>query len=208
LYTYDRAPNPRRLALFIAYKGLHLPTQQVDLGKAEARSAEYLQRNPRGLVPALELDDGSVLSDALAIALYLEGVFPQKPLLGTDGLERARIVSWDQYIFNDGSTAVAEILRNGNPAFADRPLPGPLVLPQIPALVERGKLRLAAFFAFVDRHLAGRDYMVGNALTWADISLLVTVDFARILKTGIPEECGALRAWHARVKEQLAPMES
>ncbi|MET0379955.1 MAG: glutathione S-transferase family protein [Spongiibacteraceae bacterium] len=207
LYTYNRAPNPRRLNLYIAYKGLTIPTQQVDLQQQQARSPAYLSRNPRGVVPALELEDGSILNDALAIALYLEAVFPHKPLFGDDGLERARIISWDQYLFTDGFGAVAEILRNGNPAFANRPLPGPLDLPQIPALVERGKLRLGGFFDYVDSQLKGREYLVGNALSWADICLLVTVDFAGWVKIGIPERCEDLRAWYKHVQTELAPLE-
>jgi glutathione S-transferase len=207
LYTYPPAPNPRRLDLLIAVKGLDIPVQIIDLRRNEAKSPAYLALNPRGLVPALELDDGSLLCDALAIALYLEDRFPQPPLFGASALERARIVSRDQQIFNDGFVPVAEILRNENPAFADRALPGRLPVAQIPALIERGRSRLQAFFEVMEAAVNGRDYLEGDALSWADICLLVVLDFAGWTKTSIPESCGELRRWHAAMRASLAPLE-
>jgi glutathione S-transferase len=207
LHTHPRAPNPRRLNLFIAYKGIELPTREVDMLNKETTRPEYLAKNPRGLVPALDLDDGSTLCDALAIAIYLEEKFPQKPLFGKTPEERAHIISWDQYQFDGGFLAVFEIIRNSMPQFESRAMTGALAVPQIPALAERGKLRLPAFLSDVDKQLGGRDYLVGGQLSWADISLYTTVDFAIAVKMPIPDDAGNLRTWFARVKGELAPLQ-
>lgn len=208
LHTHPRAPNPRRLNLFIAYKGIDLPTREVDMLNKETTTPAYLAKNPRGLVPALGLDDGSTLCDALAIALYLEEKFPSKPLFGKTAEERAHIISWDQYQFDGGFLAVFEIIRNSMPQFESRAITGPLAAAQIPALSERGKLRLPAFLNDVDKQLAGRHYLVGEQLSWADISLYTTVDFAIAVRVPIPDGADHLRAWFERVKAELAPIES
>src|SRR5690606_1248917 len=117
LYTYDPAPNPRRVRLFLDYKGIGLPTRQVDLRKLEQLEPAFRAINPRCIVPALQLDDGSVLCDGLAICLYLESLYPERPLFGADALERARIVSWDQYLYSDAFQPIADVLRNQHRAF-------------------------------------------------------------------------------------------
>jgi len=205
LYTYDPAPNPRRVRLFLDYKGIGLPTRQVDLRKLEQLEPAFRAINPRCIVPALQLDDGSVLCDGLAICLYLESLYPERPLFGADALERARIVSWDQYLFTDGFQPCAEVWRNGHPAFAEHPLPGPHKFAQIPALVERGRERLAVFFAALETAVAGRRYLVGEALSWADICLLVTLEFAGRVRCPVPAGCPQLLAWQQRIAAELAP---
>lgn len=204
LHTYPKAPNPQRLQLFLDYKGIKLETVEIDLRKLEQLSEGFRALNPRAIVPVLELDDGSALCDVIAIVTYLEGLYPDQPLLGTDLLQRARILSWDQYIFNDGFLAVADILRNGNPAFKDRPVPGGLLLPQIPELVERGRLRLPPFWQALESQLASTAYLVGDTLTMADIDAYAVASFAGWVKAAPGDEYPALQAWLEKLRQELS----
>ncbi|MBN7796658.1 glutathione S-transferase family protein [Parahaliea mediterranea] len=203
LFTFDPAPNPKRLQLFIDYKGIHLDTTQVDLMAKEQLEPEFRAVNPAGTVPALVLDDGTVLTEVIGACVYLEEQYPEKPLLGTTALERAQVFSWDHRLFNTCLGAVAEILRNGNPAFAGRALPGPLEIPQIPELVERGRLRLAPAFKAADAALADSPFLAGDSVSLADIDLLVSIEFAGWVKESVPEGCDNIQAWLPRAKEAL-----
>jgi glutathione S-transferase len=203
LFTYDPAPNPRRLALFQQYKGISLDSQQVDLGAAEQLQEHYRQLVPECTVPALQLDDGTVLTEVIGICTYLEGLHPDKPLLGTTPQEKAQVISWDHRLFLTIFLAVAGMLRNRSKAFANRALPGPLDVPQIPELVERGKLQLAYILPQLDRELGTRPWLAGNSFTFADIDLLVAIDFMAWVRESIPEECTHLRAWYDRARAEL-----
>jgi len=203
LFTYDPAPNPRRLALFLQYKGITLDSQQVDLGAAEQLQEHYRQLVPECTVPALQLDDGTVLTEVIGICTYLEGLHPDKPLLGTTPQEKAQVISWDHRLFLTIFLAVAGMLRNRSKAFANRALPGPLDVPQIPELVERGKLQLAYILPQLDRELGTRPWLAGNSFTFADIDLLVAIDFMAWVRESIPEECTHLRAWYDRARAEL-----
>ncbi len=203
LYTYDAAPNPKRLNLFLAYKGVQLPTQQVDLRNLEQLSPAYRAINPRCVVPALRLEDGTVLCDVIAICWYLEQRFPQRSLLGTTPLQQAQVLSWDLQIFTEGLMSVADTLRNRSAAFKDRALPGPSPVEQIPQLEERGRYRLHQFWDRLEAQLQGRDFLVGETLSLADIDAWVVVDFAGWVKESIPEQHPRLRSWHQRVSAQL-----
>ena len=203
LFTYDPAPNPRRVNLFLAYKGIELPAHQIDLRAQEQFSPKFQAINPRCVVPALQLDDGTVLCDGIAICGYLESLYPEKPLLGTTALEKAQIASWDQYTFTDGFLAVAEVLRNQSPMFQHRAVPGAEHFEQIPELIARGRKRIHVFMWAVEQHLQSRQFIVGDQLTFADINVFVTVDFAGWVKEKIPENCPNLLSWYARVKPML-----
>ncbi|RTL53028.1 MAG: glutathione S-transferase [Rhodocyclaceae bacterium] len=199
LYDYP-APSPRRLRIFLAEKGLDIPRVAVDLAKGEQLGPEFRARNPRCTVPMLELDDGTCLSDCLAICEYLEALHPEPPLLGATPLERAQIVMWYQRIDADGFNAVAEVMRNASPAFKDRALPGPEPTPQIPALVERGRQRAQVFYRDMNARLMESEYVAGPTYTLADIHLLSVVDFgAGWGRMPVPAELTALLAWHQRV---------
>ncbi len=203
LYTYDPAPNPRRLALFMQYKGIALDSQQIDLGAAEQLTDQYRQINPECTVPALQLDDGTVLTEVIGICTYLEALYPEKPLLGTTALEKAQVISWDHRLFATMTSSVAGMLRNRSKAFANRALPGPLDVPQIPELAERGKLQLDYTLPRLDAELAGRPWLAGENFTFADIDLLVAVDFMGWVKQSVPEDCAHLRAWCVRARAEL-----
>lgn len=204
LYTYDPAPNPRRVALFMKYKGIDIDSEQVDMMKAEQLTAQYRQINPQCTLPALQLDDGTVLSEVIGICTYLEELHPQKPLLGTTALEKAQVISWDHKIFAGLMMAVAGMLRNRGEAFANRALPGPLDVPQIPELIERGKLQLQHVIPELDAHLADSTWVAGDNISLADIDLMICVDFMGWVKQSIPDDCGHLKAWYERAKAELA----
>ncbi|RME49937.1 MAG: glutathione S-transferase, partial [Deltaproteobacteria bacterium] len=155
--------------------------------------------NPRGEVPALELDDGMVITESVAICLYLEESEPGPRLFGLTPEEKATVLMWDRRIEWDGLHAVAEMLRNGNPAFADRALPGPIDYEQIPQLVERGRRRLGYFFDTLDERLAHNTYVAGEFFSVADITALVTIDFARVVDMRIPAEKTHLKRWYDAV---------
>jgi len=198
-YDCAIAPSPRRVRIFLAEKGITLPTIQVDLRKGEQFGEAFRAVNPDCTVPVLELDDGRRISDSLAVCVYLEQTRPQPPLMGVDAADRAIVAEWQRRAERDGFLAVAEAFRNSTPAFKTRALPGPDDYAQIPALVERGRARTQKFFKLMDARLADREFVAGDRYTIADITTLVAVDFAGWIKLTIPDDCPHLRRWHAAV---------
>jgi glutathione S-transferase len=203
LYTFDVAPNPRRVGLLLKSKGVNIDTQQIDLMTKEQFSGSFCEINPRSTLPTLVLDDGTVLTDTIAICMYIDSVYPDKPLFGRNGLERAQVIGFCHQIFFEGAMAVAEVLRNKGDAFKDRPLPGPLKMPQLPELVERGNLRIGAFFESMNSELSSREFLVGNDLSQADIDLYVVLGFCGWVKRQIPDTCPELQAWFAGMKSRF-----
>jgi len=202
LYTFPPAPNPQRVHIFLAEKGMHIPEISLDLMKGEQFSDEFKTLNPDCTVPTLVTDDGLVLAQVPAICLYLEELHPEPRLLGTNLVERVLVREWCQRIYLDGIGAVAEAFRNSTPGFKGRALPGQIGLEQLPELVERGKQRLAGFWKRFDAHLEGRDFVVGDQFTMADIDGYVTVSFAGWIKQSVPEECRNIHRWHQAVSNR------
>tara|TARA_R110002110_G_scaffold415860_1_gene658739 strand:+ start:64693 stop:65325 length:633 start_codon:yes stop_codon:yes gene_type:complete len=203
LYTYDPAPNPRRLTLFMAYKGISLPTEQIDMMSGAQMADHYRAINPDCTVPALVLDDGTVMTEVIGICTYLEAMYPDKPLLGSTPLEKALVSGWDHKLFNMVVSAVAEVLRNSSPGFVDRALPGPVNVPQIPALAERGKQRLEHAWQTLEAEITGKTFLAGEHLSLADIDLLVCAEFAGWVKSAPPVSCSALHTYLDRVRTEL-----
>lgn len=199
-YDCQVAPSPRRARMIIAEKGMDIETVQVDLGKGEQLGEDYKNINPSCTVPALKLDDGTVLCENIAIADYLESVQPEPPLIGTTAQERAVVLDWNARIEIQGMMAAAEILRNSAKGFADRATTGAINLAQIPELAERGRQRFQAFFPMLNEQLRGKEFIVGDFFSIADIAAFVTTEFAAWVKESVPEECSAVQAWYARVK--------
>jgi glutathione S-transferase len=199
LYDCAPAPNPRRVRIFLAEKGIVVPTVQVDLRANEQFSSAFRAINSDCTVPVLELDDGTRIADVMAICVYFETLQPEPPLMGAGALGRASVTAWQRRVERDGFFAVAEALRNSTPAFKGRALPGADDYEQIPALVERGRARVVKFFPMLDARLAEHEFVAGTHYSIADITALVAVDFARWIKLAVPDACVHLRRWHAAV---------
>jgi glutathione S-transferase len=198
-YDCITAPSPRRVRIFLAEKGLTVPTVQVDLRNDEQLTPAFRAINPDATVPALVLDDGTHINDAIGICIYFEAIHPQPPLMGETAEEKAVVASWQREVERNGFYAVMEAFRNWARGLKGRALPGPYDYEQIPALAERGRLRVGHFFERMDARLAQAEYVAGARYTIADITALVTVDFAAGTKLPIPENCVHLRRWHAQV---------
>jgi glutathione S-transferase len=198
-YDSATAPSPRRVRIFLAEKGMSVPTVQVDLRKNEQLTAAFRAINPDATVPVLELDNGTRVTDAIGICVYFEAIHPQPPLMGESPEEKAVVTAWQRTAERNGFYAVMDALRNSTPGLKDRALPGPDDYAQIPALADRGRARIARFFTQMDARLAQCEFVAGTRYSIADITTLVSVDFARWVKMPVPEQCGHLRRWHAQV---------
>lgn len=197
LYDCSTAPSPRRARIFLAEKGLSWETIEVDLKSGEQLGEAYRGVNPQCTVPALRTEEGTVLTDNAAIAAYLEARYPTPPLLGRSPAEKAEVASWNWRIEFEGLMAIAEALRNSSPAMAGRALPGPVDYAQIPELGQRGLARLRQFFVTLNQRLCDREFVAGDAFSVADITAVVTVDFARVVKVRPDETHPQLQRWRA-----------
>ncbi len=203
LYTYDSAPNPRRLGLFLAYKGIELETTQIDMRTNAHRDEDFLRINPLGTLPTLVTDEGTLLTEVIGICAYLEAKFPERPLLGTTDLERALVLSWDHRLFVTIFEPFAEVLRNRSPAFENRALPGPIDIAQIPELVDRGRKRYRTGLELLDKELADRPFLCGDNISLADLDLLVAIETGSWIKESVPDTCTSLLAWMERTRQAL-----
>ncbi len=197
LYDCATAPSPRRARILLAEKGIAHETVQVDLRSGEQLGEAYRRINPQCTVPALRTDDGLLLTDNAAIAAWAEARFPQPPLLGVTPADKAEIASWQWRVEFEGLMAIAEALRNSAPAMANRALPGPVDYPQIPELAQRGLARVQQFFATLNERLAGREFIAAGQFSVADITAVVAVDFARVVKIKPGEAHPQLLRWRA-----------
>jgi glutathione S-transferase len=197
LYDCSTAPSPRRARILLAEKGVRHDTVQVDLRAGEQLGEAFRRINPHCTVPALRTDDGLLLTDNAAIAAWLEARFPAPPLLGDTPREKAEIASWNWRIEFEGLMAIAESMRNSAPAMAARALPGPVNYAQIPELAQRGLARLQQFFVDLNDRLEGRDFVAADRFSVADVSAVVAVDFARVVKVKPGEQHRHVQRWRA-----------
>jgi glutathione S-transferase len=198
-YDCATAPSPRRVRIFLAEKGVSIETVQVDLRGGEQFTPAFRAINPDCTVPALALDDGTVIADAVAICGYLEELHPEPVLIGRTPQERAVVTALNRQIERDGFFAAMDALRNATKGLKGRALPGPHDYEQIPELAERGRARLGHFFHDMDARLKDREFVAGSRYTIADISTLVLIDLAGWVKLTIPAACANLRRWYAAV---------
>jgi glutathione S-transferase len=199
LYDFALAPNPRRVRIYLAEKGIEVAKEQVNLREQDQLKPEFLAINPFATVPVLELDDGRHIAETIAICRYFENIHPTPPLFGGDAYEKATVEEWQRHIENDGFLAVGEAFRNGMAGFKGRALTGQYGYEQIPDLVERGKQRAMRLFGLLDRRLAKQDYIAGPNYTVADITALVAHDFGVRAKVLATEDMPNLRRWYAAV---------
>lgn len=195
-YDFAPAPSPRRVRIFLAEKGIAVPTVQVDLRNGEQFTPAFRAINPDCTVPVLEFDDGARISDMIGICRYFEETHPMPPLMGIDAQDKAVVESRQRQMERDGFYAVMEGFRNYTRAFKTRALTGAVDYEQIPELAERGRVRVGHFFETVNSMLADSEFIAGSRYMIADITALVTIDFAGRIKMTIPEHCIHLRRWY------------
>lgn len=199
-YDCSTAPSPRRARMVLAEKRVPHEVVEIDLRSGEQFSEDYRAINPRCTVPALKLEDGTVLTDNASICRWIEEVYPDPPLMGTTPVEKALVAEWTWRVEFEGLTAIMEILRNTSKAMKDRALPGPDPTPQIPELAERGRARATRFFETMDTRLGETPWLAGDGFSVADIAGFVFVEFAGWVKLQPGEALENLATWREAVK--------
>lgn len=199
LYDFTPAPNPRRVRIFMAEKGIEAEFIQVNLLEKEQLGDAHKARNPTLDLPVLELDDGTCIHQVNAICRYLEEIYPENPLFGRNPVERAQVEAWNHQMFLSGMMGVADAYRNTAELFIDRALPGVHDYPQIDDLAKRGFKRIPHYFDDMNSHFGENDYVVGDYFSVADITAFVTVDFAKWVKQFPSDEHTNLNAWYERI---------
>ena len=195
LYHATNSPNSRRVRIFLAEKGLKPTLIAVDLGTGEQHSEAYKTINPRRMVPALVLEDGTTIGEVPAIMRYLDEAFPETPLLGATPRDKGLVIMWERFAELEGFAAVMEGVRNKVQRLKGRAIAGPHGYEQIPGLVDRGVLRVNNFLTDLNERLEQVPFVAGERFSAADITALVTIDFAKALDISIPEGNRALTRW-------------
>ena len=186
------APNPRRVRIFLAEKGIDLPETFVNMRKREHKAPEFKEKNSLGQLPTLELDDGTTISETVAICRYFEETNPEPSLFGKTAIEKATVDMWVRRIEFMIMTPVGMFWRHAHPYTA-------ALLTQYKEFGESNRETVNGGFHWIDRELADKPFVAGGAYSMADICLLSTVDFANWIGLEIPDDCANLKAWHARV---------
>jgi glutathione S-transferase len=199
LFHSAGSPNSRRVRIFLAEKGLELTLIPVDLGAGEQHSEAYRAINPRRVVPALVLEDGTTIGEVPAIMRYLDEAFPETPLLGATPEDKGLVAMWERFAELEGFAAVMEGVRNNSAGLKGRAIAGPHGYEQIPALVDRSVLRVKNFLTDLNERLGQVSFVAGDQFSAAGITAQVTVDFAKALDISVPEGHRALTRWYEAV---------
>jgi len=195
LYDSALAPNPRRVRIFLAEKGIEVPLVAVDIVKAENRKPAFLAKNPLGGVPVLELDDGTIIAESTAICRYFEELQPDPPLMGTDARDRAAVEMWLRRVEFEVAFPIMQTFRNTHGFFKGR-------IPQVPEWGAVCKQRALDQLAWLDAEMADRPFVAGDRYTIADITLLIGVDFGRVSDIRIDPEHKNLTRWYGEVSSR------
>lgn len=193
LYDGGKAPNPRRVRVFLAEKGITVPTEPVDLGALGHKSASFTAINPLQRVPALVLDDGTVITESIAICRYFELLHPEPALFGREPKEVAIIEMWQRRMELHLMLLVGHVFRNSHPAMKE------LEVPQVPAWAEANRPRVMDFLHVLDRELKDRPFAAGDRYSVADITGMIGVDFMKPARLALPDELVNVKRWHAEV---------
>ena len=194
LYDSTMAPNPRRVRIFLAEKGINVPSVQVDIGKAENRQPPYLAKNPLGGVPILELDDGTIIAESVAICRYFEELQPEPPLMGSTPQEKAEIEMWERRMEFEVALPIMNAFRHGNKFFEGR-------IEQVADYSAASKRHAIERLKWLDGVLADREYVAGDHFTIADITALIGIDFGRVVQLSV-DDYPNVKAWHERVSSR------
>ena len=193
LYDAKGAPNPRRTRIFLAEKGIEIPTEQFDMMKIEHNTPDYTAINPLQRMPALVLDDGTVICESLAICRYFEALQPEPPLFGQGPKDIGLTEMWSRRVENNLFAAVAQVFRHLHPAMKE------LEVPQVPAWAEANRPRVFEFLKILDRQLAEHEFIAGTRYSIADITGRVAVDCMKPARIKVPDECVNVLRWHQAV---------
>jgi glutathione S-transferase len=195
LYDSAMAPNPRRVRIFLAEKGIEVPTEQVDIAKAENRKPPFLAKNPMGVLPVLELDDGTCIAESVAICRYFEAVQPDPPLFGVGAVDIAVVEMWNRRMELEVFNAITGCFRNTHDFFKGR-------IPQVPEWGEVCRGAAEKRLAWLDEVLAEREFIAGQRFTVADITALCGIDFGRVSQIVVQPEQKNLARWHEAVSSR------
>lgn len=193
LYDNKMAPNPRRVRIFLAEKGISVPTEQVDIMAKQHLTPGYAEINPLQRMPCLVLDDGTALSESVAICRYFEAVQPEPPLFGVGAKDIAIVDMWNRRCELHLFFTVSQVFRHAHPAMKE------LEVPQVAEWAEANRPRVVDFLRILDRELSARPFVAGERYTVADITALCAVDFMKPARIAVPEELTNVKRWHAEV---------
>ena len=191
-----RAPNPRRVRVFLAEKGIYVPFEQVDIMSGAHKSTALAEVNPVQRVPVLILNDGAAISESMAICRYFEAVQPDPPLFGKTPIQIGMIEMWNRRAELNFFQPVAQYFRHTNPAMAH------LEIPQIPAWAEANKPRVAEIIRILDERLSAAPYLAGEDFSVADITAMIATDFMKPARLTIPDEALHFKRWYAQVSSR------
>lgn len=192
IYNSPVAPNPRRVRVFLAEKGVTVPLEDVDITNRVNRQPEFLKKNPLAGVPVLELDDGEYIAESVAICRYFEGLHPDPPLMGVDAKDRAVVEMWNRRMEMTVLLPIADSFRQRHEFFKGR-------IRQLPEYAELQKANAEDSLKWLDTELANRRYIAGDRFSIADITAMIAIDFGRVSKIGIQPDQKNLARWHAEV---------
>ena len=193
LFDGGKAPNPRRVRVFLAEKGIEVPLVPVDMGAMEHKKEPVTARNPLQRLPILELDDGTILTESVAICRYFEELHPEPALFGRGALGKALVEMWQRRMELNLMATVAQAFRHIHPAMKE------WEVPQIPEWGEANKPKAVEFLQILDRELGGREYIAGDAYSIADITGMIAVDFMKPARIAMPEDLTNVIRWHRAV---------
>jgi glutathione S-transferase len=193
LYDSKLAPNPRRTRIFLAEKGISLPTEQIDIAAQQHKTPEYAAINPLQRMPALMLDDGTIITESIAICRYFEMLHPEPPMFGVGPKDSAPVEMWNRRAEINFFANVAAVFRHTHPAMKE------LEVPQVPAWADANRPRVAWFLEMLNGELANREFIAGDRYTVADITMQVAVDFMKPARLVMPEGVANVKRWHAAV---------
>lgn len=192
LYDDPMAPNPRRVRIFLAEKGLEIPKVTTSIAMKQNKTEAYKKINPLGLLPALELADGRIITESIAICRYLEALHPEPNLFGRDAFEQATIERWTRHMEFEIQLTVAQVFRNTHPFWQGR-------IPQVPEYGEHCRKAAIKRFEWLNEQLADRAFIAGDRFTIADIVGLVGIDFGKLSNIRIQEQQVHLKRWYTTV---------
>ena len=191
-----RAPNPRRVRVFLAEKGIEVPMEAIDMGELGHKGETVSSHNPLQRLPVLVLDDGSALCESVAICRYFEELHPDPPLMGVDALDKARVEMWQRRMEMNLLLLVANVFRHAHPAMAT------WEVPQIKEFSEANRPKVITTLNWLNDELAHRQFIAGDRFTIADITAMIALDFLKPARLEIPPELSHLLAWYDRVKQR------